>query len=190
MKTHYVRVTKIGTDEERTVEGLVYEPNVLDTWGEMMLPDDIALMAHRYMARLALRGTIDTNHDEISNGSYPIESFLARKGDLDYAEGSWAIKVKVVGDETWDDVKSGKLNGFSFQAMVCKMAAVVEIDVETDNFGETEPFEKHTHLFWAELDDDGVVVSGRTSTVNGHSHEIMTGTVTERAFSHVHRFFV
>ena len=187
-KTHYVRIKRVSGDEQRTIEGLVYEPNVLDTYGEMMLADDIAKMAHRFLSQLTLKATIDTNHDETPNGSYPIESFLARKGDPDYAEGAWVLKVRVPEDDVWSRIKNGDLNGFSFQALVYKMAAVVEIEVEVDTFTETEEVEDHKHLLWIELDEDGVVVGGRTSTVNGHAHEVLTGTVTERAFGHVHRF--
>ena len=44
----FVRMARIDA-ERRTVHGIVYEPNVLDTWGEMMLAKDIALMTERFM---------------------------------------------------------------------------------------------------------------------------------------------
>ena len=189
VKEHQVRIKRMDV-EKRMVEGLVYAPYVLDTWGEMMLPEDIETMAHRFMADLALKGTIDTNHDEASNGSYPVQSFIARKGDPDYVEGSWVLKVHVPEDDTWEKVKKGELNGFSFQAMVYKVAVVVEIEAEADGIFQTEPAgDGHKHYAYVEFDEDGVVISGRTSTNEGHSHEIMGATVTEKSFGHSHRLF-
>jgi hypothetical protein len=44
-------------------------------------------------------------------------------------------------------------------------------------------------LFFVELDDNGKVVKGTTSTTNEHSHEIKRGTATEDAAGHKHRYF-
>lgn len=185
----HVRIQKMDAAEQ-IAYGVVYAPNEIDTWGDMMRAEDIKKMAHRFMQLDDVRKTIDTMHDEESNGSYPIESFIARAGDPDYPEGAWVLGVKIPDKKLWQRVEKGELAGFSFQAMVRKLPAVVELDVSVDNFGQTEQFGDHTHLFWAEINDDGQVVAGRTSTVKGHSHEILGGTKTEEALGHSHRFFV
>lgn len=185
---HFVRIKKIDEDEQ-IVFGEVYAPNILDTYGDFMTKEDIRDMSHRFMQLTHMRLSIDTNHDETSNGSYPIESFIARANDPDYTEGAWVLGVKIVDDEVWKEVKKGNLNGYSFQALVNKLAVVVDMDVTYDKVGVTEPGDdnNHSHLFFVELDEDGRVLRGRTSVEDGHFHEIDKGTATEEAKGHSHR---
>jgi len=185
-KEHFVRIKKTD-DEKRIIFGEVYAPDVLDTYGDFMSADDIEQMAHRFMQLVTLRQAIDTNHDETTNGSYPIESFIAREGDVDYTPGSWVLGVQVVGDDLWGSIKRGEINGYSFQALVRKLAVVVNIDMTPDKFGVTEDAEDHAHLYWVEFDDSGRVLKGRTSIEDGHSHEIKRGTATEKTNGHAHR---
>lgn len=184
-----VKISKIDEDE-RVVYGVVYAPYELDSHGEMMLPNDIETMARRFMQIEKLDQTIDTNHDNVPNGSYPIESFVARDNDPDYPEGAWVLGVKVEDDSVWRLVKSGELNGFSFQALVRKLPAVVEVEVNPQQTGVTESSNGHTHLFFVEINPDGRIVRGRTTTDNGHAHDIVAGTATSEENGHSHRIFV
>lgn len=183
---HFVRIKKID-EEKRIVYGEVYAPNVLDTYGDFMTAEDIELMAHRFMKLANMQQAIDTNHDEQPNGSYPVESFIAREGDPEYTPGSWVLGTKIEDDNLWADIKKGEINGYSFQALVRKLAVVVNIDMTPDNFGVTEEADGHFHFFWVEFDDDGRVKKGRTSEDEGHYHEIKRGTATEKADGHAHR---
>jgi len=176
--------------DKRIAYGEVYSPYVIDSHGDIMLPEDIELMAHRFMQLKNLDQAIDTEHDNVPNGSYPVESFIAREGDPYYAAGSWVLGIKINDFRVWNAVKSGELNGFSFQATVKKMPVVVEVDVPVQNIGATEVANNHRHLFFLEVDKDGRIKSGRTSTDNGHAHEIKAGTATESAQGHSHRIFV
>lgn len=187
-----VSTIKSIDEDKRIVYGLVYEPNTIDSHGDIMLADDIEKMAHKFMQIEKLDKTIDINHDGVPVAAYPIESYIAKAGDANYNEGSWVLGVKINDEMVWRDIKSGKLNGFSFEAMVRKYPTVVEFDYIGSNFGETEKNQNHTHLFFAELDVDGRVVRGRTSTDHGHAHEIVAGTATEIGgdVPHAHRFFV
>ncbi len=177
--------------EKRMVYGEVYAPYQLDTHGEMMLPEDIEKIAHRFL-QLDLGSVIDVQHDNVPRDAVPVESFIARDNDPDFASGAWVLGVKILDEQLWEDCKSGKYNGFSFEAMVKKIVAVIDYEVLRDNFGETERNLDHTHLFWVELNDDGVVIGGRTTTDYGHSHEIVAGTATEMSGNppHTHRIFV
>jgi hypothetical protein len=186
--TRHVRIKKIDADK-RIVYGEVFAPGVIDSSGEIILKDDIELMAHRFM-RLDLNTVIDTNHDNIPNGSYPIESFIARKGDADYIEGAWVLGVKIEDSRIWNDVKEGRLNGYSFQAMVKKVDMVAKLAVIRDNVGRTENAQDHNHLFFVQLDDKGRVKGGCTSETEGHFHSIRRGTATEEAEGHSHRYFI
>ena len=189
--------TKISTiksidDERQIVYGLVYEPNVLDSHGDMMTAEEIEKMCHRFMQIESLDKTIDVNHDGVPVSAHPIESFIAKADDPHYTEGSWVLGVKIYDDMIWEDVKTGRLNGFSFEAMVRKFPTVVEYEHIRNNFGQTEAAQDHDHLYFAELSEDGTVIRGRTSTDHGHSHEIAMGTATEAGGTkpHKHRFFV
>lgn len=185
----FVRIKKID-DEKKVVYGEVYAPDVLDTYGDFMTRDDIAVMAHRFMELATMRQAIDTNHDEKSNGSYPIESFIARETDPDYTPGSWVLGVKIVDDEIWKAVKKGDLNGYSFQALVRKLSVVVSVESEPDVVGFTEAADGHSHMFFAFYDADGRIQRGVTSEDNGHRHTISAGTATDKVNGHAHRIIL
>jgi hypothetical protein len=155
-----------------------------------MYPDDIEKMAHRFM-RLDLSKTIDTSHDNVPNGSYPVETFIAREGDPDYTPGAWVMGVKIEGEDTWQRVLRGELNGFSFQSLVVPKLVEVVYEVVRDHVGETEPAaDDHNHTYFVVLDEQGSVVGGYTDNVDGHSHSIRRASVTELAEGHNHRFFL
>lgn len=191
-RTRTVRIKKTD-DAKRIIYGEVYAPFVLDTYGEFMTPEDIEVMAHKAMQK-DLANFIDTNHDNKPNGSYPVESFIARKGDPDFKEGSWVMGVKVVRDDIWEQVQSGDLNGFSFQALVIP----VEMDIEylsiRDHVGvtyksETEGHDDHDHVYYVEVDSKGTIIGGWTDEgPDGFSHRIVRGSVTQKANGHNHRF--
>lgn len=186
-----ISIKKIDEDRQ-IVFGEVYAPYRVDTYGEFMLPEDIEKMAHRFM-RLDMSEVIDTNHDETPNGSYPIESFVARDGDPDFTPGAWVLGVKVEDAAVWDRVISGDLNGFSFQSMVRAIPVEIEIEVSRFEVGMTEPdkADGHQHVYVVEFDDRGRVIRGWTSEMNGHKHVIKHGTATEKSGEWAgHRFFV
>lgn len=186
----YSKIMKMDADNQ-IVYGVVYEPHVLDTDGEFMLPEDIEKMAHRFM-QLDLSKSIDTNHDNIPNGSYPIESFIAVKDDPLYPVGAWVLGVKV-SDATWKDVKGGLINGFSFEAYVKTEKMDIKYKVQRDHVGKTAESNDHEHTFFIEVDNMGKVKGGHTDIVNGHSHKIGCGTATlfaDDGDEHTHRYFL
>lgn len=188
VRTHEVLIKRID-EAEQIVYGEVYAPYVLDTYGEFMTAHDIRLMAHRFM-KLDLSSVIDTNHDNLPTPSYPVESYVAQEGDPYYTPGSWVLGVKV-DDESWVKIKSGELNGYSFQSMVKPVEVEVYYSVVRDHVGQTEKADDdHEHVYFVEVDADGKVVGGRTDVVNGHSHQIRKASVTEVVGEHSHRYFL
>ena len=176
--------------DRRIVYAEVYAPNTLDTYGEFMLPEHVEEMAHKFM-RLQLDSVIDTNHDNVPNGSYPIESWVARAGDPDFTEGAWVMGIKVPDAEVWDKVLKGDLNGFSFEAMVNLVEYDVEVSVIRDHMGQTNTIKgvDHEHMFLVQVDDKGRVIKGATSPgPDGHVHVINHATMTAKAQGHSHRF--
>lgn len=184
----YTRIVKYD-DDQQIVYGEVYAPNVVDSHGEMMTPEEVEKMCHRFLKECVLAETIDKNHTNKVEDAHPVESFIAR-GHPDYNEGAWVLGVKINDKELWAEVKKGEINGFSFEAYCRKTNAVIVVETIPTSIGETEENDGHTHFFVAKIDADGRVVRGRTSTSNGHSHEIKRGTATELTDGHRHRIFV
>lgn len=186
------RICRVADSDEQLVTAVVYEPNTFDTYGEFMLPEDVRQIAHKFM-QLDLKNVIDTNHDNVPNGSYPVESYLTKEGDPDFAPGTWVLTVKVA-DDLWPAVLDGRINGFSFEAMVELVEYDVEVTTVRDHVGRTVrqkgDSEDHDHLFFAVLNERGKVIGGNTSETNGHSHVIKHGTFTEDADGHNHRFVI
>jgi hypothetical protein len=176
-------------ETRRIVFGTVYAPNKMDAYGWFMQPEEVEKMAHRFM-QLDLKKVIDTNHDNVPNGSYPVQSYIAKENDPEYEAGSWVLAVKVVGEETWSQIVEGELNGFSMEILVKRVPATVKYELVSNQVGETEENEDHSHFFYAQVDDTGRIIGGKTSISAGHSHEIKLNSVTENYDGHSHRFFI
>ena len=182
--------------EYHYVFGEVYAPNFVDTDGESMTAEDIRKMAHDFIASGRVR-SLDTNHNHILSGAEVVESFIARKGDPDYAEGAWVLGVRMTDGELWNAIKAGEVNSFSFDATIRTEPSTESLPTYPNiMIGTTyEPVEQdgipaHKHAFYLELNDKGRVVSGKTSIAEGHSHEIRGMVTTEPTNGHAHRFAV
>ena len=115
---------RIYREEERYVGGLVLTPGDDNAFGDIWEADDIRLMAYRYMEQSR---HIDYMHTTKVVAA-PVESYYfptAQEGGQDeytvYGEtvpgGSWWLGSRVLDDEVWEDVKSGKLKGYSMFAV-------------------------------------------------------------------------
>jgi hypothetical protein len=180
------------TDELRIVWAEVYAPNIPDSDGEFMDAKGIMQMAYKFMQDLNLR-MIDTQHtNNLVEGACVVESFIARKGDPDFIEGSWVVGVHVPDDATWEKIKKGEINGFSMEAMVHKVPTELEMEIPPVIAGRTTKAENYTddheHQFFVSYDEDGNFLGGVTDTVDGHYHAIKRGTLTEVSKEHQHKF--
>lgn len=185
---------KKAIDELQIVYAEVYSPYVPDAHGEFMTDVEIMKMAHKFLSS-GLVSKVDTNHDNKVNGSYVVESFIAREDDNIFIPGSWVVGVHIPSDELWAKVKSGEINGFSMEAMVHTREAYMEMEIPEVITGTTDPDATgHIHEFEVYLDDMGRIKNGRTNIVNGHFHNIFTATVTGPANGkdgeHTHRFSI
>jgi len=97
MKT-YVKFAKLDS-ERQLAYGEVYLPNVPDSQGEFMIAFEIEKMAHDFLLNNR-NEQIDTMHNLTENGCRVIESFITRKRDPDFVEGSWVVGIKCT-DEIW-----------------------------------------------------------------------------------------
>jgi len=175
---------------ERIVTGVVYAPNVLDAHGEYMTAEGVRQMAYDFM-RLDFAKAFDIQHDRKAVQVQPVESWIARPGDAEFAEGSWVLSSKIEDDDAWAAAESGELNAYSVEIMMVPVTQVVEQTIIPHRTGETQPSgtDGHTHLFVVLVSDDGKVTGGMTSPgLDGHVHGISTGSVTDEAEDHTHRY--
>lgn len=189
-------VLKTSSDSRwHYVEGVVYQPLAIDTDWETMTADDVQKMAHDFIASGKVEA-IDTQHNRQTSGAEVVESFIARKGDPDYPEGSWVLKCRMEDGPLWESIKSGELNGYSFDAFVSKVPKQVVVDMvkvasgDSEDNTDTSEVPAHKHEYYVEFDSKGRVVVGVTDEVLGHTHRISGTVVTDEADGHTHRFFV
>lgn len=178
---------------KRIVTGEVYPPYIIDSHGDMMEPEDVEYMAHKFL-ELDFANAFDVMHDNVAIKAKPVESWIAR-GHPDYNEGAWVLSTKVLDDNAWKRAESGDLGGYSIEAYVRKVEAIVEYTVEPNVFGYVEAHKDHDHAFFAFVNKDGVVTGGYTSIdrdAHGvpHRHIIRNATRTEEAEDHTHRYFL
>lgn len=89
----------------------------LDLHGKAMLPADLTLFAHRW---LAFSRSIDIQHDGIGRPVYAVESFMNSPeiASPAYPINSHVVLLDVQGSkEAFDGLKSGKLNSVSLDAL-------------------------------------------------------------------------
>ena len=189
LKKISLSVTIKSVDKDRQiVTGEVYAPYLIDSHGEMMEPEDVEYMAHAFIAD-GLTESYDVMHDNRVVKAKAVESWIAR-GHPDYNEGAWVLSTKIFDKKVWLAAKSGRIGGYSIEAMVAKVPAIVEYTVEPQVFGFTEAHSDHDHAFFAYVNKEGVITGGFTSIDNGHRHIIKFGTRTEVTKGHSHRFFL
>lgn len=180
--------------DKQIVYGVVYAPGEVDAHGDIMSSEAIEMMAHKFMQLMVAKGAavIDQQHDNVPLAAYPVESYIETVEGLDWPVGSWVLGVKIEDNEIWSRIKKGELNGYSFEAMVSKMPAVVDIEMDLDMLSVTGDAEGHNHLYFLELNEQGLIIGGITSMDKGHRHVIERGTATEKAGApgvppHAHR---
>lgn len=173
--------------EQQVVFGEVFPPGVVDSQGDFMSADEIRKTAYRFMQKMRL-GKIDTNHDLNVNGSYVVESFIARDGDPTFIPGSWVVGVKVPDETVWAKIKKGELNGFSFDGVGFREPTTLQVEIPEKLTGLSDRANDHAHQFVVKFDKDGNFLGGETDEVGGHSHKIVKGTLTEEVDGHTHRF--
>lgn len=182
----YTRIVKADNDQQ-LVYAEVYAPNVLDSQGHFMEPDEVIKMAHRFISENK-QGMVDVNHDESTIDANVVESFVARKNDPDFLEGAWVVGVHIRDSKVWEDVKNNRINGFSLQGVGKAHIVEAEIEVPSELSGKTQLSKNHEHTFTVKLKEDGTIESGYTDEVDGHRHVITSGTITEQSEGHAHRY--
>lgn len=181
------------SDDLRIVWGEVYVPGFPDSQGEFMTTEEVRKMAHRF-AMVEKLGQVDVMHDNKAYKAHVVETFIARKGDLDFVEGSWVAGVFIEDPELWKRIKGGELNGFSLEGLALRADEKSEIGATVPNTVTCKTLKNdpsgHQHKIRLSFDNDGNITGGETDWVDGHRHMIKRGTVTEQGGdpAHVHKF--
>ena len=105
---------KKSDTKKQIVFGEVYKPNVKDTDGNFMAAETIEKMAHDFLANKK-NSQISKSHDGNNDKGVVVESFIVRKGDPDFVEGSWVVGVHVPDAKIWEQIEKGELTGFSIE---------------------------------------------------------------------------
>lgn len=183
------RISKVVTDE-CLVTGQVYAPDTLDSHGHFMSRKELQRVAHQFMMD-GLQTSIDVQHDNETIKATIVESFIARKGDPDFEEGSWVATVKIDDMDIWQKVKDGELNGYSFEIFTYRDDMFVEVEYQSWYYGFTDPdpHDKHIHPFMVRLDKNGEIAWGKTGLgTNGEpAHSIKSSNITEAVGGKTHR---
>lgn len=182
-------IQKFNRDKQIVV-GQVYAPDTLDSHGHFIGPADLERVAHSFLSD-GLLTSIDVQHDNETIDAVIVESFIARKDDPDFEEGSWVVSTKINDPVVWDMVKSGLINGYSFEILTHRKDMIVEIEYSTWYYGFTDPDprDNHDHPFIVHLDENGEVLWGSTGlgSDGSPSHTISKSNVTDPVQNHLHR---
>ena len=108
-------VKGLDPGDERYVLGIVLEPEVVDAQGDIYSADEIRQAAHRFMQEFGGLGLM--HRLRVNDQVKVLESYLApidfTIGEITVRKGTWLLAVRVLSDELWEQVKDGRLSGFS-----------------------------------------------------------------------------
>ncbi len=115
-KRLYVPIQKVNK-EERTITGVVLQPEIVDAQGDIISADVIKKAAHNYLSGYNQTTKLGLMHKDFKSNFLLYESFIAPIdfviGNKLVKVGSWIIVVYVINDKIWKKVKDGGLKGFS-----------------------------------------------------------------------------
>ncbi len=105
----------VDPDDERFVLGVVLEPEVVDAQGDIYSPEEVRQAAHRFMEEFGGLGLM--HRFRVNDQVKVLESYLAPAdfaiGEVRVRKGTWLLAVRILADELWEQVKDGRLTGFS-----------------------------------------------------------------------------
>jgi hypothetical protein len=109
-----VPLWKAQDTEEQIVYGVVLQPGVTDSQGDVVPAAEIEKAAHRWLVESRKH---DIQHNEQDAPVVPVESFIA-PAELEVAgrpvlKGSWVMAVKVNDPAIWADIRAERITGYS-----------------------------------------------------------------------------
>ena len=116
----------VFNEEKRIITGVALRANYPiyrsingESFYLIFTPEEIEKMAYRFMKNQLLNN-VNINHSTDVKGIYLIESFILKadhnmEAFNDIEKGSWMVSYKVENDKVWNDIKEGRLKGFSVE---------------------------------------------------------------------------
>jgi hypothetical protein len=102
--------------EKRLITGVVLVPERFDAQDQILSEEVIEEAAHDFVNRYNVGSIIGHMHKDFNRPIILVESWIAPGpqfiGGKRIKKGSWIITTKV-DPQTWEEVKSGKLRGYS-----------------------------------------------------------------------------
>lgn len=128
----------IDPADERYVLGVVLEPETVDAQGDIYSAEEVCKAAHRFMEHF---GGLGLMHRQRVNGQVKVlESYLAptdlHLGDVAVRKGTWLLAVRILADDLWEQVKGGRLTGFSIGGTAQRVAEEATAGSSQGNTGE------------------------------------------------------
>lgn len=181
--------TRNDTQYERVVFAEVIVPEAPNVFGDYWSKEAVKEFAYAYMRTGFI---IDVQHDrtDVSGKVKVVESFIARQGDPDFIVGAWVVAMYIGDDDIWQQVLDGDINGYSYEALVLALPAILRVEDTGMRTGSTTStaIDTHTHDFFVIVGEDERPVEGGTSVTDGHAHTISTHTFTDYTNGHRHRY--
>lgn len=115
-KTRHLRLVKEDEAEERTVLGVVLEPNIVDSHGDTYSVEEIRQAAFGFVEFFQ---EFKLQHESpLADGSVRLlESYLlpvaCEIAGVALPVGTWLMRVRVVDDALWSAIRKGTLTAFS-----------------------------------------------------------------------------
>jgi hypothetical protein len=115
-----VELIKADGDFEGKVYGVVLEPNLEDSQGDIVTPEDIEKACHAHMSEAQ---PADVQHSGRDAGAVLIENYIApadftlhtASGERPVYKGSWMQAYQLQDPVVKEEVRTGKLTGFSLE---------------------------------------------------------------------------
>ena len=123
--TKFISVSKSASQEERTVFGIVLEPETMDAHGDVISIEEICNAAYGYMEFYQQKGFQhgrNPRYPALPDGLRLLESYVLDPalypsglmvGSTHIKPGTWLMRMRVDHDGLWADIKSGLITGFS-----------------------------------------------------------------------------
>jgi len=182
-----MRIVKVDK-KQQIVFAEVYVAGVPDSHGDFMTLAELTKTAHRFL-EVHRAGEANVEHEGDVIEASIVESFMNLEKSEHYMENAWVVGMHIRDPDVWDMVEKNELNGFSMEGLgKSKEDQELEIIIPEVVKGQTTVDEDHSHEFTVHFDSEGVLSGGSTDVVNGHRHVIKSGTVTDEAEGHSHKF--
>lgn len=130
-------VLKSTNDEKQEICCVAMVANEVDAHGDMFTPEAVEYAANEFLSSYNVTKELGRQHsgerpDVDLIGSWYTEEAITLD-DLEVPANSWVVKMKINQDDTWQDVKDGKITGVSIEGPCWGYATPQDIAKSVDS---------------------------------------------------------